>query len=81
MPAARSTLSRTSLPHQSEPVLTSGLNVRVAGVWDTHQERRSCGADCLTEPKDHGQEIRRYVRDSDGHLIEVGQSTGILDQL
>ena len=24
-------------------------------------------------------EIRAYVRDPDGHLIEVGQSTGILD--
>src|SRR6266571_4944075 len=32
----------------------------------------------LTTPKDHGREIRAYVRDPDGHLIEVGQSTGIL---
>jgi catechol 2,3-dioxygenase-like lactoylglutathione lyase family enzyme len=31
-----------------------------------------------TEPKDHRREIRAYIRDPDGHLIEVGQSTGIL---
>src|ERR671936_297894 len=29
-----------------------------------------------TEPKDHGREIRAYIRDPDGHLIEVGQSVG-----
>jgi catechol 2,3-dioxygenase-like lactoylglutathione lyase family enzyme len=33
----------------------------------------------LTEPKDHGREIRAYLHDPDGHLIEVGQATGILD--
>ena len=32
----------------------------------------------LTEPKDHGREIRAYIRDPDGHLIEVGQATGLL---
>jgi len=28
---------------------------------------------------DHGREIRCYIRDPDGHLIEVGQATGILE--
>lgn len=37
------------------------------------------GAEFLTEPKDHGPEIRAYLRDPDGHLIEVGQFTGPLD--
>lgn len=31
------------------------------------------GAHFLTEPKDHGFEIRVYIRDPDGHLIEVGE--------
>jgi len=39
------------------------------------------GAGFLTEPKDHGQEIRACIRDPDGHLIEVGQTTGILEAL
>ena len=34
----------------------------------------------ITEPEDHGVEIRCYIQDPDGHLIEVGQSTGILDK-
>ena len=45
-----------------------------------HQTKWSAkGAEFLTEPKDHGREIRAYIRDPDGHLIEVGQATGILN--
>lgn len=65
-------------PHNAH-VLTSGLNIRVADVWASYREWRARGAEFLTEPKDHGQEIRCYIRDPGGHLIEVGQSTGILD--
>jgi lactoylglutathione lyase len=49
-------------------------------VWATYREWRARGAEFLTEPKNHGQEIRCYIKDPDRHLIEVGQSTGILDQ-
>jgi hypothetical protein len=28
----------------------------------------------LTPPKHHATEIRCYIRDPDGHLIEVGQT-------
>ena len=34
----------------------------------------SRGAEFLTPPIDRGQEIRCYLRDPDGHLIEVGQA-------
>lgn len=67
-------------PPQSAHVLTSALNIRVADVAAVYREWRARGADFLTEPKDHGQEIRCYLKDPDGHLIEVGQSTGILKQ-
>ena len=68
-------------PPQSSHVLTSGLNIRVADVNAIYQEWKTRGAEFLTEPKDHGREIRCYMRDPDGHLIEVGQSTGILTQV
>ena len=68
-------------PPQSSHVLTSGLNIRVADVNAIYQEWKTRGAEFLTEPKDHGHEIRCYMRDPDGHLIEVGQSTGILTQV
>jgi hypothetical protein len=34
----------------------------------------------VTPPVDHGRELRCYMRDPDGHLIEVGQATGILQR-
>ena len=54
------------------------LNVRVADIQKAYEEWSAKGAEFLTEPKDHGREIRAYIRDPDGHLIEVGQATGIL---
>lgn len=57
------------------------LNVRVADIAAVHRDWTAKGAQFLTEPKDHGQEIRAYLRDPDGHLIEVGQATGMLDAL
>ena len=54
------------------------LNVRVADINRAYDDWRAKGADFLTEPKDHGREIRAYIRDPDGHLIEVGQTTGLL---
>lgn len=50
------------------------LNVRVADIARIYKEWTAKGANFLTEPKDHGREIRAYVRDPDGHLIEVGES-------
>jgi catechol 2,3-dioxygenase-like lactoylglutathione lyase family enzyme len=67
-------------PPQSSHVLTSALNIRVADANAVYQEWKARGGEFLTEPKDHGREIRCYMRDPDGHLIEVGQSTGILTQ-
>jgi catechol 2,3-dioxygenase-like lactoylglutathione lyase family enzyme len=54
------------------------LNVRVADIQKAYAEWSAKGATFLTEPKDHGAEIRAYIRDPDGHLIEVGQATGVL---
>jgi len=69
-----------SLGMPTEPGSTSGfLNVRVADIARTYEEWSAKGAEFLTEPKDHGREIRAYVCDPDGHLIEVGQVTGLLD--
>jgi lactoylglutathione lyase len=54
------------------------LNIRVADIAKAYKDWTAKGAVFLTEPKDHGREIRAYIRDPDGHLIEVGQATGIL---
>ena len=59
-----------------DPDRTSAfLNLRVADIQTAYSEWSARGAQFLTEPKDHGVEIRAYIRDPDGHLIEVGQTT------
>jgi lactoylglutathione lyase len=65
-----------TLAPPADPDLTSAfLNIRVADIAQVYAEWSAKGAQFLTEPKDHGREIRAYIRDPDGHLIEVGQST------
>jgi catechol 2,3-dioxygenase-like lactoylglutathione lyase family enzyme/alkylhydroperoxidase family enzyme len=64
-----------SLAPPSQPDVTSyALNVRVADARTTYEEWASRGAHFLTPPIQHDGEIRCYLRDPDGHLIEVGQS-------
>ena len=61
-----------------DPNRTSAfLNIRVADIQVIYRDWSAKGAVFLTEPKDHGREIRAYIRDPDGHLIEVGQTTGL----
>ena len=65
----------------TDPNRTSAfLNLRVADIQTAYDLWRSRGAEFLTPPKDHGAEIRCYLRDPDGHLIEVGQTTRALDR-
>ncbi|WP_062214029.1 VOC family protein [Streptomyces sp. NBRC 109706] len=54
------------------------LNLRVADIHARYDEWRGKGAEFVTEPLDRGAEIRCYLRDPDGYLIEVGQATGML---
>jgi predicted enzyme related to lactoylglutathione lyase len=53
------------------------LNIRVADIGAVYAQWPARGAEFLTEPKDHGSEIRAYIRDPDG---KVGQATGLLSQ-
>src|SRR6516225_275236 len=54
------------------------LNLRVADIHACYEEWKAKGAEFVTPPIDRGAEIRCYMRDPDGYLIEVGQSTGLL---
>jgi catechol 2,3-dioxygenase-like lactoylglutathione lyase family enzyme len=55
--------------------VSSFLNIRVADIQAVYAEWSARGAEFLTPPKQHESEIRCYIRDPDGHLIEVGQTT------
>jgi catechol 2,3-dioxygenase-like lactoylglutathione lyase family enzyme len=54
--------------------VTAFLNIRVADIHRVRREWAARGAHFLTDPVVHPHEIRAYIRDPDGHLIEVGQS-------
>ena len=56
--------------------VSSFLNIRVADIHAVYERWRARGAEFLTPPTDRGVELRCYMRDPDGHLIEVGQRTG-----
>ncbi len=55
--------------------VSSFLNIRVKDIKAVYAEWSARGAEFLTPPKQHKYEIRCYIRDPDGHLIEVGQTT------
>ena len=55
--------------------VSSELNIRVPDCFTAYEILRSRGAEFLTPPKVHETEIRCYVRDPDGYIIEVGQTT------
>jgi catechol 2,3-dioxygenase-like lactoylglutathione lyase family enzyme len=53
---------------------SSFLNIRVADIADVYERWSALGAEFLTPPIERETEIRCYLRDPDGHLIEVGQT-------
>ncbi len=52
----------------------SELNIRVPDCVAAYEVLRSRGAQFLTPPVDWGYEVRAFLRDPDGHLIELTQS-------
>jgi len=83
------TINAGGAPTEDKPTVTLGpppdpdrvssfLNIRVADIEAVYAEWSARGAEFLTPPVDHGRELRCYMRDPDGHLIEVGQTTGLV---
>ena len=69
-----------SPPHDPN-VLSIFLNLRVTDIRRYYDLWVSRGAKFITEPKVHATELRCYMRDPDGYLIEVGQTTMTADPL
>ena len=68
----------TLVPNERSNQVSSFLNLRVADIQACYRDWSARGAEFLTEPLDRGAEVRCYMRDPDGYLIEVGQATGLL---
>ncbi|MGN6866770.1 MAG: VOC family protein [Solirubrobacteraceae bacterium] len=65
----------TLAPPRDPDRVSSFLNIRVADIAAIYADWTAKGAEFLTPPQQRATEIRCYVRDPDGHLIEVGQTT------
>ena len=57
--------------------ISSFMNIRVADIQACYTLWKSRGAEFITEPIAKYGEIRCYIRDPDGYIIEVGQSTDL----
>ncbi|RKN04980.1 VOC family protein [Streptomyces radicis] len=68
----------TLAPPEDRGAASAFLNIRVADIAACHREWSAKGAEFLTPPLDRKAELRCYLRDPDGYLIEVGQATGML---
>jgi lactoylglutathione lyase len=62
-------------PPPDPNILSIFLNLRVTDIRRYYDLWSSRGAKFITEPKVHAKELRCYMRDPDGYLIEVGQTT------
>jgi lactoylglutathione lyase len=62
-------------PPRDQNILSVFLNLRVTDIKRNYELWSSRGAKFITEPKVHKTELRCYMRDPDGYLIEVGQTT------
>jgi lactoylglutathione lyase len=62
-------------PPRDPNVLSNFINLRVNNIKHCYELWSSRGAKFITEPKVHATEMRCYMRDPDGYLIEVGQTT------
>ena len=57
--------------------INSFMNIRVADIQACYESWKSRGAEFITEPIPKYGETRCYIRDPDGYIIEVGQSTDL----
>ena len=64
--------------YEFDNTVSTFMNLRVADIWACYERWSTRGAEFVTPPIDRGAEIRCYMRDPDGYLIEVGQSTRLL---
>ena len=65
-----------SVPADPDKV-SSFLNIRVADIRACYELWKRRGAEFITEPMERYDEIRCYIRNPEGYIIEVGQSTDL----
>jgi catechol 2,3-dioxygenase-like lactoylglutathione lyase family enzyme len=63
-------------PPDRAAAVAHAMTVRVPDCRATYASVRDRGGEFLTPPHDWGAEIRCFLRDPDGHLVEFSEATG-----
>jgi catechol 2,3-dioxygenase-like lactoylglutathione lyase family enzyme len=63
----------TLAPPRDADVRDNLFTIRVADCHAVYEELRSRGGTFLTPPVRHGNETRCFLRDPDGHLLEISE--------
>ena len=63
-------------PPRDADQVSHAMTLRVADCQAAYEALRSRGAAFLTPPHDWGGEIRCFLRDPDGHLMEISEAKG-----
>lgn len=66
----------TFAPPADADQVSHAMTLRVADCQAVYEALLSRGATFLTPPHDWGSEVRCFLRDPDGHLVEISQSKG-----
>jgi|SRR3954451_18025935 catechol 2,3-dioxygenase-like lactoylglutathione lyase family enzyme len=66
----------TFAPPPDPATVSHAMTLRVADCRAAYEALLARGAEFLTPPVDHGSEIRCFLRDPDGHLVELSQAVG-----
>jgi catechol 2,3-dioxygenase-like lactoylglutathione lyase family enzyme len=66
----------TLSPPTDPDVVSHAVTLRVADCRLAHETLRARGGVFLTEPVEHATEVRCFLRDPDGHLVELSEARG-----
>jgi catechol 2,3-dioxygenase-like lactoylglutathione lyase family enzyme len=64
----------TFAPPADPATVSHELTLRVPDCQSAYRILRARGAMFLTPPVDHGEEVRCFFRDPDGHLLEISEA-------
>src|SRR5919197_2518853 len=64
----------TFAPPVDPRVVSHEMTIRVPDCQAAYELLRSRGAEFLMPPVDYDWEVRCFFRDSDGHLLEIGEA-------
>jgi len=64
----------TFVPPRDPKMVSAELIIKVSDCRGAYEVLKSRGGTFLTPPHDWGREIRCFLRDPDGHLIELSQT-------